>query len=62
MRAPVKRGNPPQVGVTQPLALIPVPILPDPGIRRTQGTAPTVKAPAVTAELRAMVTHLPGDL
>jgi integrase len=32
------------------------------GIRRTQGTAPTVKAPAVTAELRAMVEHLPGDL
>ncbi len=32
------------------------------GIRRTQGTAPIVKAPAVTAELRAMVTHLPGDL
>jgi len=32
------------------------------GIRRTQGTAPTVKAPAVTAELRAMITHLPGDL
>jgi site-specific recombinase XerD len=32
------------------------------GIRRTQGTAPTVKAPAVTAELRAMVAHLPDDL
>jgi len=32
------------------------------GIRRTQGTAPMVKAPAVTAELRAMVEHLREDL
>jgi integrase len=32
------------------------------GIRRSKGTAATVKAPAVTAELRAMVEHLPGDL
>ncbi|MDQ6947871.1 MAG: site-specific integrase [Actinomycetota bacterium] len=32
------------------------------GIRRSQGTAPAVKAPAVTAELRAMVAQLPGDL
>jgi hypothetical protein len=35
MRAPVKRGNPLQVGVTQPLALIPVPILPDPEPQET---------------------------
>ena len=33
MRAPVERGNPLQVGVTLPLALIPVPILPDPANR-----------------------------
>jgi site-specific recombinase XerD len=32
------------------------------GIRRSKGTAPTVKAPAVTGELRAMVTALPEDL
>jgi site-specific recombinase XerD len=32
------------------------------GIRRSKGTAPVVKAPAVTADLRAMVTALPDDL
>ena len=32
------------------------------GIRRSKGTAPAVKAPAVTAELRAMIEHLPADL
>ncbi|MDQ6617121.1 MAG: hypothetical protein M3083_20855 [Actinomycetota bacterium] len=32
------------------------------GIRRAKGTAPTDKAPAVTAELRAMVAALPNDL
>ena len=32
------------------------------GICRSKGTAPTVKAPAVTSELWAMVENLPDDL